>query len=488
MRDKDKSSFFNLVVILVILYFYYWTASIASDNFNPSRNIYRNYNFLVDAFISKRLYLIEINKQCSDLLPGDFWDYSCYKKKIYSYFGIAPALVLYLPYKLITGKNLSDYMAAFLFFVGGFIFNYLFLSYIRKKYYKELSNLPFFISTFAVGICNAGPFILRRLADYQVAIASGYFFNSATLYFLSTSIEDKKINAKKVLLASLMSGFAFASRPQNCFFYLTSAIIMFFYVWRLKKLNLKFLFYLCFPFVACGLLIALYNYFRFDNPLEFGFFYQRGMPLGKMFEFVNLQINSYVYLIHPIQVSKVFPYFYATSVNLPESIRVMLPQKYFVEKTAGIFPCTPFLVINIFSFIFCYIAWKMSDIEDKREKMVFPVFESLLAFLPSLTILIFLLFMPFASMRYLGDFLAFFLIFTSLAWFYSLLHLRRIKNAYNFLLISGLTLALISIMIWFLFSISGCEYDQRLYGLFSQSPEQYNTLENFFNSVINFFH
>lgn len=487
MRDKDRIFFLNLTVILSIFYFYYWTASTASQNFNSGRNIYKKYNMLANAFIDKRLHLIETNKECSDLADEEYWDNSCYKRKIYVYFGVAPALLFYLPYKLITGSDFSDYMAAFLFFFGGFVFNYMFLYLIKKKYYKSLSNLPFLVSSFVIGICNVSPFMLRRLADYQVAIASGYFFNSATLYFFYTSIKEEKINMKKVLLGSLLSGLAFASRPQNCFFYLASAIVMIFYARKLKKLNLQFFSSLCFPFAVCGLLIGFYNYIRFDNPLEFGFFYQQGVPIGKMFDFVNFKVNSYVYLAHPMEVSKVFPYFYANSFNLPESIRTILPKKYFIEKTAGILFSTPFLIINIFSFFICYVMWKISDTNDKRENIAFPLFESMLVGLPSLSLFVFILGMPFASMRYLGDFLAFFLIFTSLFWFHSLFLSRRIKKAYNFLLISGLTLALISSMIWFSFNICGCDYDHKSSGLFSQSPEQFNALENFFNSIINFF-
>ena len=46
-------------------------------------------------------------------------DASLYQGRYYMYFGVAPALTLYLPWRVLTGKRLSDDMAVTLFSMGG---------------------------------------------------------------------------------------------------------------------------------------------------------------------------------------------------------------------------------------------------------------------------------------------------------------------------------------------------------------------------------
>ena len=53
------------------------------------------------------------------------------------YFGIVPVLLLYLPYYLLTGGALQNYVAVFVFFVGFIIAAAGFVYELMKRYFKE---------------------------------------------------------------------------------------------------------------------------------------------------------------------------------------------------------------------------------------------------------------------------------------------------------------------------------------------------------------
>ena len=80
----------------------------------------------------------------------DVNDLSYYKGKLYLYFGVTPALVLYWPYLAITGHYLSDKDAVVIFFALGFLVAAGLLRAVWRRYFPEAS----------VGVAVAGLLIL----------------------------------------------------------------------------------------------------------------------------------------------------------------------------------------------------------------------------------------------------------------------------------------------------------------------------------------
>jgi hypothetical protein len=95
------------------------------------------------------------------------------------------------------------------------------------------------------------------------------------------------------------------------------------------------------PMAVVGLGIALYNFERFGNPLEFGLTYQiTGEYQGRVIpRFVNVLPGLYYNLIAGIDFSPVFPWFL-----MPDMPRMVpRPPEYFIEPITGALYLAPFL-------------------------------------------------------------------------------------------------------------------------------------------------
>ena len=91
-------------------------------------------------------------------------DYAYHDGKYYVYFGIVPVLLLYLPYYLLTGGALQNYVAVFVFFAGFIIAAAGFVYELMKRYFKEQ---PFYL--WAVGTWDAR----RKLFDVLSVNSTG---------------------------------------------------------------------------------------------------------------------------------------------------------------------------------------------------------------------------------------------------------------------------------------------------------------------------
>jgi hypothetical protein len=67
-------------------------------------------------------------------------DMSYYKGKVYLYFGVTPALVLYWPYVAVTGHYLSDKAAVTIFFISGFLIAAALLRDLWRRYLSNVSG------------------------------------------------------------------------------------------------------------------------------------------------------------------------------------------------------------------------------------------------------------------------------------------------------------------------------------------------------------
>ena len=76
-------------------------------------------------------------------------DYAYHNGKYYVYFGIVPVLLLYLPYYLLTGGALQNYVAVFVFFAGFIIAAAGFVYELMKRYFKEQ---PFYLWAVGTGM------------------------------------------------------------------------------------------------------------------------------------------------------------------------------------------------------------------------------------------------------------------------------------------------------------------------------------------------
>jgi hypothetical protein len=320
---------FGLLTCAIGVY-YRWQVRAAGTDFEWHQDLTGYYNYLAQGFTSGHLYLpVEpdprllalpnpINPKAGIGLPKLF-DGVLYNRRYYLYHGAGPAVMLFAPYRLLTRHDLPENYALWLFCFGGFLFSALALM-------RLVDPKPWLLAVMliALGCCQSIPFLMNRIWVYELAIGAGYFSIAAALYFYLR---------QWYIPAGLMFGMAVACRPHLGLFGALAII-------AIALDNRRKLPALVIPFAIVGLAIAIYNYARFGNPLEFGLTYQiTGEFQGRVVpRFANVIPGLYYNLLHGFNVSPVFPWFLMPDV--PKT--VPRPPEYFIEPITGALWLAPF--------------------------------------------------------------------------------------------------------------------------------------------------
>ena len=113
-----------------------------------------------------------------------FWDHAFYEGHYYSYFGVVPALLVYAPYKLVTGTWLYTPNAIKFIGVLGIIALSLLVWRIGRRYFRDTAtilSLSVCLFTLFVGCNFAYHAFVPRF--YSVPIVSSLLFTALAFYF-----------------------------------------------------------------------------------------------------------------------------------------------------------------------------------------------------------------------------------------------------------------------------------------------------------------
>lgn len=254
---------------------------------------------LVDAFENKQVSLLD--KPTDELLalknPYDWgerintgiyykWDHLLFEGKYYSYYGIAPVFLLFLPYHLFTGFYFPTPEAVLLFGIVGIMFLSLIFYELTKKLFPNL-QLNVAISSLVVLQMSSGIwYCFLSPLFYEIAQSSGFAFTCAGFYFLlrSNVVLDGKTNKYALALSSICLSCAVLCRPTLAVYCITALIFIALGFVKMRKealadgtsvnvSSVSYLLYALVPFVAIGLCQMIYNYVRFDSFFDFGIQY-----------------------------------------------------------------------------------------------------------------------------------------------------------------------------------------------------------------------
>jgi len=275
-------------LFLAVTAFYVWTATSSQYAFKwGTRKIY-HYKLLAEGFLSGHLYLAQTPPKemlaLKDPLdpvangPYRLHDASLYEGRYYVYFGPVPALTLYLPWRAITGWGIPNNLAVIIYLLAGYLFSCLLLFLLLDAAGIRPSWILKRAAIAALGLCQTAPIILRRAYMYETAVAAGFCFLIAGMYFLARHALAEKPRMWHAVLAGLFLGMTPGCRPN----YAVVAVLVIggylAYLWRSRRVSdralLNQVFALGAAFAFCGLLLAWYNFARFGNPLETGQNYQ----------------------------------------------------------------------------------------------------------------------------------------------------------------------------------------------------------------------
>jgi len=187
----------------------------------------------------------------------------------------------------------------------------------------------------ALGLCSPVPFLLNRAAVYELAIAGGYFAIAGAIFFLSRG---------KMAASGLMFALAVAGRPHLVLAGLIALVALAIVEGRKRpRIVLTF----AAAWMLGGACIALYNYERFGNPLEFGFRYQLAGPGQNRVELAarNVVPGAYFMLLSRPEIGPVFPWMRMVfRFPFDSAEEHPLPPDYFVEPSVGALWTTPLLL------------------------------------------------------------------------------------------------------------------------------------------------
>ena len=231
----------------------------------------------------------DLVKSCADELV--FWniesnevkfDYACYDGKYYVYFGILPCVIFFLPYYIITGKDLPVFVPVVILCLTLAAEIYVLLGMLIRRFYR---NTPYAARLLMTAAAAGGMYLVLfiSLADhYVIAIAAGVALLLAGIMFWLRAISLFDGNVEKIskdiffwVAGSLCMSSVSLCRP--------TLLLMGFALLlnivpacrsHIRKMNRKrFIEYvaaIAAPYVVLALICMYYNFIRFGSIFEFG--------------------------------------------------------------------------------------------------------------------------------------------------------------------------------------------------------------------------
>ena len=318
----------------------------------------KQYKLLTDSLIEGRFDVdISVDDKLKQLSnPYDYsqrlnqnvsfaFDTAYYNGEYYIYFGAAPVVLYYLPFKLLPGTYLNDSIVNTINFTILSVSIILMLYMIIKDNFTKTPILFFgLLSLFAIDTCGALTLLAEPLI-YTIPILCALAYSLLGLCLWIYSIKkDKSINCILAFLGSLGIGVAIGSRPQFGLFVFFALIIFFDQIKDIKH-NIKPFICAIIPFIIVGSLMMYYNYTRFESPFDLGANYnltfndmtKRGMKISRVGD------GLFFYLLQPASLTALFPYI--TQVTFVTKYVGMLIHEF---SFGGLFFINPITILSLF--------------------------------------------------------------------------------------------------------------------------------------------
>jgi hypothetical protein len=361
------------VAVLIVLFLYSWFITISPWHARGATSDY--YSRQAESFREGQLELQEKPDPALLALPNPYdhrarkdvpvlGDASLYNGKYYLYFGPFPSLVLAIV-SAILPVNPGDHIFVYLFIGGLFCIQTLLFMGVVRRFFPDVPGWFIPLGILVLGL--TGPFT-RMLAHpfiHEAAIAGGQFLFTTGFYFAFLAVTGRPPQVGKLWLAGIFWVFSIATRTTQ----LIPVVFMFLMTWlyffqeyrrskQVRELNSSTL-ALTVPLVLCGMILAWYNWARFDSVLEFGLYYQLAAfnlqaNYDILFSRVYLVQNIYNYFFNPFEVTGSFPFAHPLpGTEQPVLSSFELPNLYAVEgRFAGALVSTPVLLFSIVPVIY----------------------------------------------------------------------------------------------------------------------------------------
>jgi tetratricopeptide (TPR) repeat protein len=244
-------------------------------------------------------------------------DMSYYRGKLYLYYGVTPAVLLFWPYVALSGHFVSQKNAVVTFCLIGFLTSVGLLWALWRRHFAEVSVAVLAAAALALGLATCTPSLLARCDVYEVSISCGYALTMLALAMIWMALHKPRERSRWLAAASLAYGLAVGARPSLLF----GAVILLAPVALPRRERLGIwtpLIAATGPIALIGLGLMLYNALRFDNPFEFGWHYVlAGVRLlnRHLFSTRYLWFNFRAYFLEPARWGAHFPFVHEVAVR-----------------------------------------------------------------------------------------------------------------------------------------------------------------------------
>ncbi len=379
LRDKRQLTVaVVLLIVQAVCFFHMIHYNQKAIRYHERYEHHGQYYRLIEAFKEGR---VDIGEAPSDLMALDNpydkternaagvnfkWDHAYYNGKYYVYFGALPAVLLYLPYNIITGENLPNYLAVYIFGVMVMIGILLLLWEIIKKWYKDTPFALYLMLSTVFGAASILGYAIFKPDFYLVPNMSAIMFALFGLAFwLSAEKKDEsgetELSSWRLALGSLCAALIAGCRPQLLIIIAFGVMLFWNAVFKDRKLfsksGIKPTLAVCLPFAAVAAVVMCYNAARFGSPFDFGANYN--LTTNDMtvrgFVFGRIGLGLFTYLFQPAGLSAVFPF-----LNVFEPSTTYMGLTLCETVSGGAFWIFPILLFGLWG------AFKKNIFPDRR--------------------------------------------------------------------------------------------------------------------------
>ncbi len=279
------------------------------------------YSLLVSGFTRGHLYMdVAVDPRLSSPDPKvvaqtpTLQDANFYKGHFYLYYGVVPAALLLLPYRLMTGQDLGTNIACLLFWLLGFAAS---LYWLRRWWSDTSSKGGQVLAALAVALLAFFPattFLVRRAMFYELPLIAGFAFISIFFAALYEGIHGRR-PLVAVAISSVALGLAVGCHPNHVFLFPILLVV----AWSIargdaeRRISWPIATASVLPAALIGAALAWYNYARFGDAFEFGFRYGQNEFFTAKESLVVPRFfwaNFKWYFLTPPALVPCFPFFY----------------------------------------------------------------------------------------------------------------------------------------------------------------------------------
>jgi len=244
-------------------------------------------------------------------------DYAYYDGHYYAYFGIVPELLFYLPYHLITGRDLQNYMVIFALYCGLLIGVFGSLWELVHRFAKKVPFLVYLMTAVSISLMPHYVFVVARPDIYNVPVMAGNAFIWLGAYcWLRTGSGccRPKCRALWYGLGAFFVAAVMGCRPQMILYGIVLfAVLLLPDIWKNRKnwkQYSKEILAFCVPVLIVGIVVFWYNYARFGSGLSFGASYSltSNDMNNRGFNFSRILYGLYAFILQPPVINAEYPF------------------------------------------------------------------------------------------------------------------------------------------------------------------------------------